>query len=543
MADLIVEYTAELGTGCSPDSDNLAISFWYSALGMWFDRVSVSRGHKTYQLEEEGGPGIDAVVDYDNYSIQASYRDIAENPPTDEVPTGTGKQIPIIRSMYSQSIEGIKTTFIGLNERLLRYRESDGILDVSQSSGGPYMGSWAEETLWQFDSWGSWVTATNGQDYPQIYKGSTFIDIEGFKDYGSGFAEILIVRNPFAIAMNLEDDPTGIIWCDDDDIEGSWLSTQQNLAGYLNARGMNSPIRAATKWNKEIAFFGDDEMRSLDFIGTPLVFGINPRVLGIGANGKRSVCYANGLLYGSGPSGIWRSDGFSKDYIDTAKVKRYVEARYDKSQRWKCHTFDDPSASTVWFYFPSLTSMFGVGFNYKSETWQLESAPLTASVSAGVYEFSLCSADGQLAFQSNLTTHEFTTVARRLNYATGAASKTLDLGNSDLKKFVSEIEIELVISGTDATPETVFAPKGNLSDVPDALAFSLGWKIEDDDAWTFIGPTLFKQNGVLKSRFPVGRDGRFWCLKLLEDDNTSTTNYQWEIHKVRFYGEVLGATR
>lgn len=570
MSDLLKEFSLELMHGCKPDANNPQVALWYSAQGFEFDGVSMRSGLKSYELDWQFSLG-------GTYAVAGSLCDITEKDPnnTFEVLTGAyaGKDAPIFRGQIAtQYADGKRRFFAGLNERLFMWANTIDSLqgvtvtEVSQHTGGAYFGSIAEGDSWSFMSWGNWMAATNGQDLPQIYKGTAFADLAGFASgTQAGFAKILINRNPFAIAMNLEDYPQDIAWCNADDIE-NWTPSADNLAGRLTARGLSSEINAACSWGTDVAFFSFDELCSLDFVGAPLVFGITPRVRGIGANGKHAVVSVGQMLYGSGPGGIWRSDGSSYEYIDVGAVRRYIDQRFITTLRQFCHTSHDPANATVWFYFPYDSniiatgtiyspeqhfSYFGVGYNYKHGTWCQSIEPVSGISNFGVWPFQIISTGGKLAVQSaSLQQPEDAFwVIRQYGMRTVdkyAASTVLDFDRPDAIKHISEIQFDITMlgylsAGSFLTPENSYVYPQNSHTLPTGLKFKLLYKINEADAWSTTA-VFTMQSASEKLRFQIGVEGRYFSLVLIESHSAAIQAIDWELHKIRFYGFVQGET-
>lgn len=351
MSETLLTITDELAQGLFPDLKTRASSMWIDGRNVYFDDKALKGGLGEYAL--------------------FSPKETAE-----------------VLGLHSVTSEGEKTLFYGTYDKLWKWTETAGVEDVTGASG-PYTGT--DDNLWSFESWGEFVAATNNVDKPQLYKPGvgTFELMGGLDDID--YAEHVIERTPYAFLINNSFSDKNISWCDTDNIE-SWVIGSPSLAGDLEARGLNTGIKAAVTYDNYIALFSQDEMRSLDFINSPYLFGINPKLKGIGTVSKAGVVAANGVLFGFGPRGIWVTDGTKSEYIAQGVLHQFIYNNINKSKWQKVCGWHDQIQSTVSFFYPTLGSTSndrGIGYNYRNGSFTIFNYGRSAAQDTGVFDFGI----------------------------------------------------------------------------------------------------------------------------------------------------------
>jgi hypothetical protein len=220
--------------------------------------------------------------------------------------------------------------------------------------------------VWSFAAWGTWTAATNGLGPILLRKGldTQFLPIATSPDD----ILILVRRGPFMIGLAA----TVSYWCSLDDIE-DWTPIPENSAGDLPFRDADSEVSTGIEWNGEIAVATQNSLHYLGFVGAPNWFSQRKLLSGIGATGRKAMCTANGMLYGFGNKGAWRSDGASFEYIDTPKVKEFwFEEIETVFLRKVVVTYDRLNEKVLYFWPPLLasTNQACMAYSTRYQNWQ-----------------------------------------------------------------------------------------------------------------------------------------------------------------------------
>lgn len=303
---------------------------------------------------------------------------------------GSGITEPIL-GIQSIRQNNINTIYYGSRSKLMKWTESAGITDLTNSSG--YTGTDAD--LWQFARWGSWIVASNGVDPLQVDKndGNGFVNLTTPFDW----AKVIYATDTHLIAMNTSEGEANISWSDIDDIT-EWVASSTNEAGTLPQRNQASGIIAAAPLGDgSIGIYTTNELLSMNYIRAPFVFGVNDLVQGFGLTSKYGVTVVNRLHYGMGRKNIWATDGSTYKAIDSPAVQEFVyrDSPYKLNADY-AHlivTWHDALQEAVIFSYPHGTNTYNsvsLVYHYNSGLWSL-------------FDYGRSSADDSNIFNSNIT--------------------------------------------------------------------------------------------------------------------------------------------
>lgn len=280
--------------------------------------------------------------------------------------------------LYSQIVDAEPLLTVGTVGALYRWTADGGVVEDKTGFSGSFRAtSTNPATRWSMCPWGNWTIATNGRDKPQVYKTT------GFEDMATAApdtAEIVVNRSPFLVFFNTDEGYEYIEWCDRDDIE-TWAASASNWAGNLPVRDLPGPINCALNYRGETAFFTEETMHMLNFLGAGNVFGQRKLLEGIGTVGKHAAVQAQGMVYGFGPRGIWRTDGSQYSYIDPDVVRSFVYKDIAYEQRSQVVAWHDVSLGTVAFFYPENGRQANsncVAFDYRHNVWTVYGMRRTA---------------------------------------------------------------------------------------------------------------------------------------------------------------------
>ena len=173
-----------------------------------------------------------------------------------------------------------------------------------------------------------------------------------------------------------------VFWCALDDIQ-TWTPTVDNDARSLPIRDMDSPIRCVLPSATGAWIFSADGLWQLSYVGPDNYFGVRKILTGIGCFGRFSATRVGNILYGLGPSGIWRTDGSSIQFLDNPAMREeFFQNRLPAGQdlRRRCTVWHDASNERLVFsYINKISGRFeALNYSIKYQNW----APLASGYTA-----------------------------------------------------------------------------------------------------------------------------------------------------------------
>tara|TARA_A100001201_G_scaffold140049_1_gene132693 strand:+ start:4466 stop:6355 length:1890 start_codon:yes stop_codon:yes gene_type:complete len=180
-------------------------------------------------------------------------------------------------------------------------------------------------------------------------------------------------------------DPMLVAFSDQEN-ELDFEPTLQNTAGSLRLSA-GSQIIGATKSRQEILIWTDTSLYSMQFIGPPLVFGMNLVNENTGLVGPKAAITA--------PSGVFFMDKNSF-YVYNGSVQKlpctvqdFVFSDLDLTQAFKVHAGLNAEFGEVWFFYPSIedgtreVSRYVI-YNYQENLWSVGKLVRYAWLDAGI---------------------------------------------------------------------------------------------------------------------------------------------------------------
>lgn len=254
-----------------------------------------------------------------------------------------------------ETASGVKRLYFGVFDTLFGYNF------VTTDTTGPFTGVQHQTlaqraTSWSFADWGDWMIATNGLDPIQVAKNSNaFEPLAG----APARAEVVLKSTVFLLAFNTPLGADMFQWCDANNPE-NWTVSTTTSAGNQRIRDLDGPIVAACPLGSEIAVYGEEQLFRVGAREAPFWFGVTRGPNGIGAVGKMAVCSDGRLNYGVSRQGIWMTDGFTYEYIDTLpgrEMQRWLQDNVNWAQASKIVARRNELAGTIDFALPLGTSL------------------------------------------------------------------------------------------------------------------------------------------------------------------------------------------
>ena len=250
-------------------------------------------------------------------------------------------------------------------------------------------------------------------------------------------------------------DPLLIAFSNQEDIT-DWEPRSDNTAGSLRCSA-GSEIIGGIRARQETLIWTDVALYSLQFIGTPLTFGLNLINEGVTLIGPN--CAVNT------PAGVFWMDrkGFYK-YSGTVQsikcsVQSYVYSDFNQSQSYQFFGFVNKEFNEVgWFYCSSSTTIIDryVTYNYVEDHWSIGQMSRTAWIDEGVSVNPI--AAGKSSSTPYLYSHEVG------NDDDGSAmasvyiqSGDFDIGNGQDFQFIKRMIPDINFNGTGGSSQAVDA--------------------------------------------------------------------------------------
>lgn len=276
-------------------------------------------------------------------------------------------QSPVVNRPNTQEITDIVTNGNAPNY-VLHYGTDTQLWGWAEGGNVTETGSGYTKGVWHLSNWGAWVLGVNGNGTPQVVKTTTAANLGGTPPTD---VEIMLVRTPFAVALNTDQGGEVAEWCDKDNVE-QWVPAATNVAGDLPLRDLDSEIKCGVNYLGEIAAFSENVYTFFEFVGFPNIFGADFRLPGFGAISKHSVTVVGQRMFGLGKRGFWAIEGNRGEYIDSPLVRRYWEGNFNYNQRAKVCCWSNLAERCVFWFYPSANSQendLGLAFNYQDGTW------------------------------------------------------------------------------------------------------------------------------------------------------------------------------
>lgn len=222
---------------------------------------------------------------------------------------------------------------------------------------------------WSFAPYGNWMIGSHG-GYVYIWKpddedDETLPTFSLIADAPTEIKFLLKLKN-FVLAVGNQ----YIYWCNDDNPE-EWTPEQDNLAGYLFIRDIESNLVGGAS-NEDIALIASEkEVIKLTYIGTPYVFGYKKVFEGPGCWNSKSITVVNNTFFGFGPNGIWASNGNSFSYIDKGAVCDTIDNEFALTKSSFAFAGAWNIIQHVFFFVPLLNGFKSYAFNLLNSKWTI----------------------------------------------------------------------------------------------------------------------------------------------------------------------------
>jgi hypothetical protein len=181
-----------------------------------------------------------------------------------------------------------------------------------------------------------------------------------------------------------------------------WTPLPTNAAGGFGLSS-GSRIVTVTQTHQEIIVFTDTSMFSLQYIGYPLYWGVQPIVNGITIVGPNSKVVVDDVVYWIGLGKFYIYDGHAREL--PCSIKDYVFLNANFSQPEKVYAGANISFNEIWWVYQSVNGTevdSYIIYNYAENLWSYGTLTRTAWIDRGLFQYPIaCGSDGYLYYHES----------------------------------------------------------------------------------------------------------------------------------------------
>ena len=235
-----------------------------------------------------------------------------------------------------------------------------------------------------------------------------------------------------------------------------WNPTATNTAGDLRI-GSGSEFVTAIETKREIVVITDSSVHSMQFIGAPFTFGIQPIASNTTIMGPNAAVAVEDAVFWMGRQNFYLYDGQTKQLPCTVKERVFFDFDYVQADKVYASVISEFS-EIIWFY-PSNTNSLANGgtgendryviFNYGENAWYYGNLGRTAFLDRGIRTFPIGAAGNYLYNHELGYTDDGSVMTSTIE------SSPIDIGDGDQFTFISRIIPDFTFNGSTNTDPTV----------------------------------------------------------------------------------------
>lgn len=403
-----------------------------------------------------------------------------------------------VESATTTPVYAIAQAFIDGNRRA--YFAETSQISMWQNGLTTVIGSGFSAGFWSLETWGTFLLATNEVDAPKIYKNTgSIVDLGGLTGLRAGRKYRIFkkhMNHMFGYFGQTAD------WSQESDVE-TWVPSTANAAGSMFIRDLDSDIIAACPLGPDMALYSTDSMVLQKYVGAPLYFGFEKAISGVGAVSDSSVQPFGNRNFGMSLKGFWETDGVSVNWIDNPQIRKWVTDRfYTPLSRRVVGVHDEEKDMMKWWFPGTAGTIYGVGYNYKDNSWTILDEPVTAASTKQVFDHGLVGSSTGFGYLSGVNAGASPLLSELKSFPLSCGDRTL------FKKWDM---LELDFTGTGLEVRFGF------SDKPDADPDWTGWFAVTSENW-------------------IDRESVFLTI----DFRSTVLDSDWELSGLAVHGERTG---
>lgn len=314
---------------------------------------------------------------------------------------------------------------------------------------------------WSLDNWGENLVACAPHDGRLVeWKLDTATPAEVIPNAPTDCKGVLVTPERHLVALGAGD-PRNIAWSSRED-NTTWAPQATNTAGSLLLQ-TNGQIQTALNVRGQSVIWTTEDVHTLDFVGSPLVYGTQKVSSDGGAASPRSVVAVLGGAVWMTENGWFQFDGTVRKL--PSDVEDYVIGDINRQQFSKVIGGNNAEFSEAWWFYPSADSLENdryVAWNYVENTWTIGELPRSAWADAGTFEKPLLAGVDGFIYEHENGWKADGAAIKEQRYAESGA---VDLGNGDrVLKATSLLPDEDTQGQTTMTFRARYQPNGPQTD-------------------------------------------------------------------------------
>ena len=250
-------------------------------------------------------------------------------------------------------------------------------------------------------------------------------------------------------------DPLLIRFSDQENVL-DWNPTATNTAGDLRI-GTGSQFVKAIETKREIVVFTNSSVHSMQFIGAPFTFGIQPLASNITIMGPNAAVAVEDAVFWMGKQNFYLYDGKTQQLPCTVTEHVFFDFDFDQFEKVYAGIISEFS-EVIWFYTSSSNSLANGGdgendryviFNYAENLWYYGDLGRTAFIDRGIRDFPIGAANNYLYNHESGYTDDGSALTASIE------SSPIDIGEGDKFSFIRRIIPDFTFTGSTNTDPTV----------------------------------------------------------------------------------------
>jgi len=235
-----------------------------------------------------------------------------------------------------------------------------------------------------------------------------------------------------------------------------WAPTPTNSAGDLRI-GSGSTFITAIETKREIVVFTDSTLHSMQFLGAPFSFGIQPLSTGITIMGPNAAVAVEDAVFWMGQDSFYLYEGGTKQLPCMVKEKVFFDFNY--AQKDKVYAAHNAEFSEVtWYYCSDTNSVANNGngqnnlyvtYNYAERVWYYGTLARTAFIDRGTFQYPIGAQGGYLY------DHEVGYDDDGSAMSSSIEASPIDIGEGERFVFISKVIPDITFQGSTGNSPSV----------------------------------------------------------------------------------------
>ena len=271
------------------------------------------------------------------------------------------------------------------------------------------------------------------QNYIAVSDASRFTIVFGTNDYGGTILDPMLIR-----------------WSDQED-PFTWTPQATNQAGSIRL-SHGSQIITAVQTRQEIAVFTDSTLYSLQYLGAPLVWGVQLLGDNISIVSPNAAIIASGVIYWMGVDKFYMYDGRVQTL--NCDLRRYVFQDFNQLQAQQVYAGTNEGFNEVWWFYPSANSTTTdryVVYNYLERVWHYGTMGRSAWLDSGLLPLPIAATyNGYIVNHEDGVDDNETSTTLPINAYISSSEFDIDDGHNF--GYVWRVLPDLTFSGSSAAP-------------------------------------------------------------------------------------------